>query len=122
MNELNSSLSQNKPECGDLLNALVSNPTIFDEVNDDEYFVANKASSSSSSSSVSQKLLTKAIELLVENLDLSYSDAILQAIGYFEIQLSDVKKLLAPQIIDKLHGEAVKLHLVRNDSKIEALF
>ena len=118
MNELNSSLSQNKPECGDLLNALVSNPTIFDEVNDDEYFVANKASSSS----VSQKLLTKAIELLVENLDLSYSEAILQTIGYFEIQLSDVKKLLAPQIIDKLHGEAVKLHLVRNDSKIEALF
>ena len=116
MNELNSSLSQNKPECGDLLNALVSNPTIFDEVNDDEYFVANK------SSSVSQKLLTKAIELLVENLDLSYSEAILQTIGYFEIQLSDVKKLLAPQIIDKLHGEAVKLHLVRNDSKIEALF
>ena len=116
MNELNLSLSQNKPECGDLLNALVSNPTIFDEA-DDEYFAANKASTS-----VSQKLLTKAIELLVENLDLSYSDAILQAIGYFEIQLSDVKKLLAPQIIDKLHGEAVKLHLVRNDSKIEALF
>ena len=118
MNEQHVDHFPEKPACEDLLNTLVSNPVIFDEAEaEDEYIVANK-----SASSISQKLLTRSIELLVENLDLSYSDAILQAIGYFEIQLGDVKKILAPQIIDKLYGESVKLHLVRNDSKIEALF
>jgi hypothetical protein len=72
--------------------------------------------------SVSPKLLTRSIELLVEKLDLSYMDAILQAVSYFEITLSDIKKMLSPQIVDKLREEAVKIHLVRDDSKIEALF
>jgi hypothetical protein len=71
---------------------------------------------------VSTKLVSRSIELLVENLDLSYVEAVLQTVAYFEIQLPDIKKLLSPQIIDKLREEAIKVHLVRNDSKIEALF
>ena len=102
-----------KPLCNDLLNSFIS---YGDSVIDDE------GSDVESSPQVSAKLVSRAIELLVENLDLSYVDAVLQAVAYFEIQLSDVKKLLSPQIIDKLREEAIKVHLVRNDSSIEALF
>jgi hypothetical protein len=71
---------------------------------------------------ISQKLFSQAVELLVEQLDLNYIDAILQTAAYYEIQYGDVKKLLAPQIMDKLKMESIKMHLVRDDSKIEALF
>lgn len=119
-----------KSGCDQVLNLLLSNSETFSESGDttgdegddersvgDVFLVSNNASSA-----VSQKLISKSIELLVEKLDLSYSDAILQVVEYFEIQLSDLKKMLAPQIVEKLYGEAVKLHLVKDDSKIEALF
>lgn len=100
-----------KPLCNDLLNSFVSYRDDDDVDSDIE-----------SPMPVSTRLVSRSIELLVENLDLSYVDAVLQTIAYFEIQLPDIKKLLSPQIIDKLREEAIKIHLVRNDSKIEALF
>lgn len=117
-----------KSGCDQVLNLLLSNSETFSEPGDttdgdDERSVEDVfLASNNASSAVSQKLISKSIELLVEKLDLSYSDAILQVVEYFEIQLSDLKKMLAPQIVEKLYGEAVKLHLVKDDSKIEALF
>jgi pseudouridine-5'-phosphate glycosidase len=70
---------------------------------------------------ITKKQIGKYIEYLVEKLELSYLDSILQVKEYFELTEKDVSKYLSPQIIEKLREESVSLRLIRNDSKVNSL-
>jgi hypothetical protein len=70
---------------------------------------------------ISQKTVSQSIEILVDKLDLNYVDAIMQAIQFYEIPIEDSKKFLSSKIIEKLKNESIKMHLLRDTSRVEAL-